>query len=124
MRSKSNGFTLIELLIAIAIIGVLSTSLIPNLMSARERAIDTTAKTYLRDAMTMQEIYSIDNGSYAAFDSDLTSIGLKALPSNLDFEVIALGPSESGYCMTIKQKDKSNATVFHATSNSSYKIQK
>jgi type IV pilus assembly protein PilA len=63
---KEKGFTLIELLIVIAIIGVLAAIAIPQFASYRSRAFDVAAMSDLRNAMTAQEAYYVDNEMYTS----------------------------------------------------------
>jgi type IV pilus assembly protein PilA len=59
-QSASSGFTLIELLIVIAIIGILSAVLIPNLLTARARAFDVATQNCLKSVATHQHVIAAD----------------------------------------------------------------
>ena len=64
MKKNIKGFTLIELLVVVSLIGILSTLVVANMNSARERARDAQRKSDLRNIQTGLRLYYNDNSGY------------------------------------------------------------
>ncbi len=71
--NNKKGFSVIELLVVIAIIGVLSTIAMPQYAEYKRRAYDSVAKSNIRDLVTSQEVYYLENSKYAAEPEELTT---------------------------------------------------
>jgi type IV pilus assembly protein PilA len=65
MKRDEKGFTLIELMIVIAIIGILAAIAIPQFNAYRARSYNASANSDLRNMITAQEGYFVDNNTYA-----------------------------------------------------------
>ena len=64
MNSKERGFTLIEMMIVVAIIAILVTILVPNLMRARAQAQTAACEGNLKEIATALELYETDHDAY------------------------------------------------------------
>jgi prepilin-type N-terminal cleavage/methylation domain-containing protein len=62
MNKLKSGFTLIEILIVIAIIGVLSVSLVPNIAGAPAKARDLSKKQAVMQADAALQAYMVSKG--------------------------------------------------------------
>jgi type II secretion system protein G len=90
MLKKKKGFTLIELLIVVAILGILAALLIPNAITAIQKAKQKGTMKDMMSISTALADYITDNGISASNDgiiaasliSDLTPFYLKVLPTN------------------------------------------
>jgi prepilin-type N-terminal cleavage/methylation domain-containing protein len=93
MYTRAKGFTLIELLVVIAIIGLLSTIITANLMTARGKARDAKRIADVRTIQLALETYFNDNGAYPAQIYGASGLAPTYLP------VIPFDPL-SGTCTT------------------------
>ena len=66
---KEKGFTLIELLVVVAIIGILAAIAIPQFSDYKKKAFNGRAQTDLRNGITAEEAYFVDNEAYATCTS-------------------------------------------------------
>jgi len=110
--NKNKGFTLIELLVVIFIIGVLAGIILPNMMSARERARDSKRKQDLNEIKTALRLYYNDNQAYPT----------GAIPSGefgMDGEYIKSVPTDpvntDSYVYSYLQTDSGDGFLLQAT---------
>ena len=75
MSKKS--FSLLELLVLVAIIGILSSLILPSLGTARKRAQSTVCQSNLRQIGLAVSIYALDNDNNAPADNKSTSTNLQ-----------------------------------------------
>src|ERR1700751_1259816 len=80
LNNDDNGFTLIELMVVVLIIAILIAIAIPTFLGARQRAQDKQAQSNIRNALTTEKTYYVDNQAYTA-----TSANLSAIETSLDF---------------------------------------
>ena len=83
------GFTMVEILIVIAIIGLLSVSLIPNLSGAPAKARDVAKKKVVTQTIAAIESYRINNGVLPVFNqaTDANGTCLNQAPDAIVSEV-------------------------------------
>jgi len=105
---NSKGFTLIELMIVVVIIGILAALAIPRFTQASARAKEKEADGILKQIYTLQNAYYANNGTYAASDADLKTVGWDAnttnglknynAPTISATSALSMTASGSGYC--------------------------
>src|SRR5438067_13930624 len=83
LNNDDKGFTLIELMVVVLIIAILIAIAIPTFLGARQRAQDKQAQSNIRNALTTEKTYYVDNQAYTA-----TVASLSAIENSLDFSTV------------------------------------
>jgi len=94
-NTKQNGFTLIELLVVIAIIGILATTVMTSLNTARFKARDARRLSDIHQLQIALQMQYDTRGRYPSSLSDLVPTYIGASPVDPD------GVSEYQYCVTL-----------------------
>jgi type IV pilus assembly protein PilA len=83
LNRDEEGFTLIELMVVVLIIAILIAIAIPTFLGARSRAQDKQAQSNLRNALTAEKTYYVDNQAYSS-DTAATGV-LKGIETALNW---------------------------------------
>lgn len=81
VRRSAGGFSLVELLIVMALIGILATMAVPQLLQAFERSRQRRTMADMRSIAAANGTYRVDSGTYATALGDLTPDYMDPVPS-------------------------------------------
>jgi general secretion pathway protein G len=101
---REAGFTLIEIMVVIAIIGILATLIVPNIMGRPDEARATAAKHDVGTINQALKLYRLDIGRYPT-----TEQGLKALVERPTSEPIPQNWKTGGYLSSVPKDPWGNA---------------
>ena len=101
MRKREKGFTLIELLVVVAIIGILASIAIPNLLVAVQRSKQKRTMVDMRNLATAWEARNVEIGRYNAAGAGITgadkAVAIDDLQSALSPTYIKTMPRVDGW---------------------------
>jgi general secretion pathway protein G len=104
---REAGFTLIEIMVVIAIIGILATLIVPNIMGRPDEARATAAKHDVGTINQALKLYRLDIGRYPT-----TEQGIKALVERPTSEPIPQNWKTGGYLSSVPKDPWGNAYYY------------
>ena len=118
---NNKGFTLIELLVVIAIIGILAAIAIPQFPEYKVRGFNGRAQSDLRNALTAEEAYFVDNEAYATCDTSdcATTLPGFVLSGDVQIDIASAGDNNEEFsgssCHSSGNRDYSWASAGDAS---------
>jgi general secretion pathway protein G len=91
-QHRAQGFTLIEIMVAVVILGILATLVVPKIMGRPDEARAVAAKQDISSIMQALNLYRLDNGRYPS-----TEQGLQALVQKPTTEPVPSNYKQGGY---------------------------
>jgi type IV pilus assembly protein PilA len=100
INREDEGFTLVELMVVVLVIAILIAIAVPTFLGARQRAQDRAAQSDLRNAMTAEKVFYVDNEAYSSVAADLTAIEPSLAFDGTDVAVAIDGANDQVVCLT------------------------